>query len=187
MSQESAPPSGVVWSCLPGFCVFLRGPDSHRSGRTSPRPARVSETGAARESWRPSHRASTGWTGPASCVPSRTGRISCPLPESSGYPARTRGVSLPSARAALGRRAAQKWGPRSRALEGWGHRGGAGQAPARTGRGSWGAVGHLEREELRRTEGHGQGPLLRDRVEARSGRRATGAGAGAEGRVGSAT
>lgn len=143
MSQESAPPSGVVWSCLPGFCVFLRGPDSHRSGRISPRPARVSATGAARESWRPSHRAFTGWTGPASCVPSRTGRISCPLPESSGYPARARGVSLPSAGAALGGRAAQKWGPRSRALEGRGHRSGAGGGSSKDGAGKLGSSGAL--------------------------------------------
>lgn len=100
--QVSAPPSRVVCVGLPGFCICPWGPDSHRPVRTSPPLARRSATGAARESWRPSPRASTESAGPASHAPSRTGPVSCPLPASSSCPARARGVSLPGAEGALG-------------------------------------------------------------------------------------
>lgn len=142
-APRSAPPSRVVCVGLPGFCICPWGPDSHRPVRTSPPLARRSATGAARENWRPSLRASTESTGPASHAPSRTGPVSCPLPASSSCPARARGVSLPGAEDALGRESGIRSADHGQGTEGWGTWGGGGGAPARTGRGSWGAVGVL--------------------------------------------
>lgn len=100
--RDPAPPSpspsgasGAPW--VRWFeCAPL--PDFLPPGRTSRRPARGSETGTTRESWLPSHRASTGSTGPASRAPSRTGPDSCPPRESSSCPARARRVSLTARR-----------------------------------------------------------------------------------------
>lgn len=145
-------------------------PNSYGLGRTSRRPARGSATGAARENWRPSLRASTGSTGPALRAPSRTGPTSCPPPASSSCPAQARGVSLRRAEGALGRerRAAgsleQGTGgltAERRIREG---------AAAWTWRGSWGAAGTL-RAGLRRAEGHRGGGRLGEGAGARSGPR----------------
>lgn len=160
---RSAPPFRAVCTGLPGFCLCPRGPDSHRPGRTSPPPARRSATGAARGNWRPSLRASTKPAGPGSPAPSRTGPASCRLPASSGCPARARGVSLPGAEDALGRESGTRSAVHGQGTEGWG--GGERGAPARTGRGSWGAVGYGEREGLGRIEGYGSEVPFRDRVE----------------------
>lgn len=129
----------------PGFYTSPRDPDSHRPGRTSRRPVGGSATGAARESWCPSCLASTGSTGPASRAPSRTGPTSYPRPASSSCPARARGVSLPGAGDALGRRAgrgARSLEPRPGALtSSGGSRGGLRQ---RQGREPGEQLGHLE-------------------------------------------
>lgn len=87
--------SGAPWV---RWFECARLPDFLPPGRTSRRPARGSETGTTRESWLPSHRASTGSTGPASRAPSRTGPDSCPPRESLSCPARARRVSLTARR-----------------------------------------------------------------------------------------
>lgn len=131
----SAPCYAMVWLGTLGFCIYHCGPDSHHPGRTSRRPARDSATGAARESWYPSCRASSGSTGPASRAPLRTGPASYPRPASSSCPARARGVSLPGAEDAPGweRPGAPSAGRGRRA--GWGKDGGEAEK----------LLGHLER------------------------------------------
>lgn len=142
-------------------------PDSHHPGRTSRRRARDSATGATRESWYPSCRASTGSTGPASHAPLRTGPASCLPPASSSCPARARGVSLLGPEDALGRE--RPGAPPA----GEGHRGGCDKDGGETEE----QLGHLERAGPRQAEGQrrgarlGEGPGARSRPEGAIGRR----------------